>query len=49
MIRIREGIVFLSNETITLASANTAITEMERTIAGSNFAVTAKAEQIPST
>ena len=37
------------NEMITFANANTAVTEMPITIAGSNFAVTASAEQMPST
>ena len=42
------GIVLRNNEIITLAKATTAVTEIAITKAGSNFAVTAKAEQIPN-
>ena len=47
IIRIRVGIVFLSSERITLENAVTAVTERAITMAGSIFAVTARAEHIP--
>ena len=49
MIRIRVGIVFRNRERMTLEKAVTAVTERPITIAGSSLAVTARAEQIPST
>ena len=49
MIRIREGIVFLSNDTITFESTITTVTDNAITTAGFNCVVTAKAEQIPKT
>ena len=49
MILIRLGIVFLINEIRKLESPVTRVTEIPITIAGSNFTVTARAEQIPST
>ena len=47
--RIEFGIVFLNKDIITFAKANTAATEIVMTTAGSNLAVTASAEHIPST
>lgn len=41
--------VFRISEMMTLANANTAITEMLITMAGSRLTVTAKVEQIPNT
>src|SRR5574344_1308460 len=49
MIRIRFGMVLRNNEIITLANATITVTDKPITIAGSNLAVTAKAEQIPNT
>jgi uncharacterized membrane protein YcgQ (UPF0703/DUF1980 family) len=49
MIRIDVGMVLRINEMITFANANTAVTDIVITTAGSSFAVTANAEHIPST
>ncbi len=49
MIRIEVGMVLRRSEIITFASASTAVTEIVMTTAGSSLAVTARAEQIPST
>lgn len=49
MMRTLLGIVFLINDIMTFENASTAITEMPITIAGSNFAVTARQEQMPRT
>ena len=49
MMRMLVGIVLRRSEIITLANAKTAVTEMPITNAGSSFAVTANAEQMPST
>ncbi len=49
MIRIRLGTVLRNNEITKLANAVMMVTERPITIAGSNWAVTANAEQIPST
>ena len=48
MMRILLGIVFRSNEMMTLANATTAVTDTAITRAGSSLAVTANAEQIPN-
>ena len=42
------GIVLRMSDMMTLENANTAITEIPITIAGSSLAVTARHEQIPS-
>ncbi|MPN26723.1 hypothetical protein SDC9_174148 [bioreactor metagenome] len=49
MIRMRLGIVFLSREIITFENATIMVTDKPITRAGSSFAVTASAEQIPNT
>lgn len=49
MIRIRLGIVLRSKEITTFEKAVITVTESPITIAGSSLAVTASAEQIPST
>ena len=47
MIRMLLGIVFRISEMMTFENASTAVTEIPITNAGSSFAVTARAEQIP--
>ena len=47
MMRMDVGMVFLSNEMITLESASTAVTEIVMTRAGSIFAVTAAPNRFP--
>ncbi len=49
MILMRGGMVFLSKEITTLPMAVTKVTDSAITKAGSSFAVTASAEQMPST
>jgi hypothetical protein len=49
MMRMLVGMVLRMSDMMTHANANTAITDMPITIAGSSLAVTANAEQMPST
>ncbi|GAB4292279.1 MAG: hypothetical protein Kow0068_17550 [Marinilabiliales bacterium] len=49
IILILGGIVLRNKEIITFEKANTAITDIDITNAGSNLTVTASAEQIPNT
>ena len=49
MMRIDDGIVLRSKDIITFDNANTAVTDIVITNAGSIFAVTANAEHIPNT
>ena len=46
--RMLLGMVLRSSEIMTLAKATTAVTDTAMTRAGSSFAVTARAEQIPN-
>ena len=49
MMRMLVGMVLRRREIITFEKARTAITEIPITSAGSSLAVTARAEQMPST